>query len=169
MSARALERFLETWNTESERTLAVLRSLPVDQYDFRPDPAGRSLGELAWHLPELEAYMTFNVENGGFDAGQRPPGIERPRTVEALAPGYQRVHDEAVTRVKKLTPADLDREIKFFDGRMIRVENVLWGALLHHLIHHRGQLTLMCRLASGKPPGVYGPTREEMEAMRARS
>jgi uncharacterized damage-inducible protein DinB len=34
--------------------------------------------------------------------------------------------------------------------------------VLLHGIHHRGQLVLMCRLAGGKPTGVFGPTREEM-------
>jgi uncharacterized damage-inducible protein DinB len=38
--------------------------------------------------------------------------------------------------------------------------------LLSHLIHHRGQLVLMTRLAGGTPPGMYGPTREEMAAMK---
>jgi len=33
---------------------------------------------------------------------------------------------------------------------------------LLHAIHHRGQLSLMCRLAGGRPASVFGPTREEM-------
>jgi hypothetical protein len=36
----------------------------------------------------------------------KPPNIERPRAVEALAPGYERVHREAVARIRKLTPED---------------------------------------------------------------
>jgi len=37
------------------------------------------------------------------------------------------------------------------------------------MIHHRGQLVMMCRLAGGTPPGIYGPNREEMAAMRAKA
>lgn len=168
MSAQTLERFLKTWSYESKLTLQLLRSLPVQQYEFRPDPKGRSLGELAWHLAEAEAYMTFGIERGSFDFSSKPPNIERPRTIEALAPGYERIHADAVARVEKLKPEDLDREIKFFDGRPLKVSDILWLPLMHHLIHHRGQLVLMCRLAGGTPPGIYGPTREETEAMRAR-
>ena len=40
-------------------------------------------------------------------------------------------------------------------------------AIMAHGIHHRGQLSLMCRLAGGQAPGMYGPNREEMAAMRA--
>jgi uncharacterized damage-inducible protein DinB len=158
-----LDQFIEAWEFESQGTLRLLGALPVTQYEFRPDAGGRSLGELAWHLPELEAYTTFGIERGSFELGVKPPNIERPRTIEALAPGFERVHAEAVARLRKANP-DFDRTLKFFNGREMTISTILWGALLHHLIHHRGQLHLMCRLAGGKPPGLYGPTREEMAA-----
>jgi uncharacterized damage-inducible protein DinB len=46
------------------------------------------------------------------------------------------------------------------------IRDILWDAIVAHGIHHRGQLILMCRLAGGQVPGLYGPTREEMAAMR---
>jgi uncharacterized damage-inducible protein DinB len=45
------------------------------------------------------------------------------------------------------------------------VRDILWSELLHHLIHHRGQLVTYTRLAGGKPPGLFGPNREEWLAM----
>jgi uncharacterized damage-inducible protein DinB len=59
---------------------------------------------------------------------------------------------------------DLDRSIAFFTGPMT-IREILWGAIIGHEVHHRGQLSLMCRLAGGQTPGLYGPNREEMEAM----
>jgi uncharacterized damage-inducible protein DinB len=47
------------------------------------------------------------------------------------------------------------------------IRDILWGMIISHGIHHRGQLTLMCRLAGGQAPGLYGPNREESAAMRA--
>jgi len=35
------------------------------------------------------------------------------------------------------------------------------------MIHMRGQLSILCRLAGGAIPGLYGPNREEMAALRA--
>ena len=166
MPANELERFLDTWNREAEKTLELLRALPTSQYDFRPDEGGRSLGELAWHLAEGDAYMSVGIENGQFAMDMKPPGIERPRTVEELAPGYERVHKEAVGRVEKLTPDDLDREIPFFHGPA-SIRTILWDMVIVHGAHHRGQLSLMCRLAGGQAPGLYGPNREEVAAMRA--
>jgi uncharacterized damage-inducible protein DinB len=161
-----LTRFINTWDQESQKTVSLLRTLPREQYDFRPDAGGRSLGELAWHLAEGDAYMTDSIERGQFDPGVKPPGIERPRQVAELAPGFERIHREAVERVRKLKPEDLDRTIQFFTMGPLPIRDILWNMVLLHGIHHRGQLVLMCRLAGGRPTGVFGPTREEMPLPR---
>ena len=166
MPMNELEMFLASWDRESANTVKVLEALPAAQYDFRPDATGRSLGELAWHLAEGDAYISFGVERGQFSMDTKPPNIERPREIKALAPEYKRVHQEAVARLRTLTPEDLDRTIPFFTGPMT-IRDILWSAIIAHGIHHRGQLSLMCRLAGGAAPGLYGPNREEMAAMRA--
>src|SRR5215471_15432410 len=116
MAMNELESFLETWDREAENTLKLLRGLPATQYDFRPDAGGRSLGELAWHLAEGDAYISYGIERSQFTIDAKPPNIERPRTVDGLAPGYERLHREAVARIRALTPPDLDRSIPFFGG-----------------------------------------------------
>ena len=157
-----LDLFKETWERETAKTVKLLESLPRSGYDFRPDPEGRSLGELAWHLAEPDAYGTFSIERGGFSRDARPPGIERPRKVEELAPGFERVHRDAAARIAKLQPADLDRSITFFTGNPISIRDVLWDFMLLHGIHHRGQLTMLSRQSGGQPTPIYGPTRETM-------
>jgi uncharacterized damage-inducible protein DinB len=167
MPMNEFETFLTSWDREAASTVKLLKALPSAQYDFRPDPGGRSLGELAWHLAEGDAYMSYGIEHGEFTMTAKPPNIERPRTVEALAPGYERIHREAVARIRKLTEADLDRTVPFFGGRTRTIRDILWDSILAHGIHHRGQLSLMCRMAGGQAPGLYGPNREETAAMRA--
>ena len=162
-----ITRFLTVWEQETQKTINLLRSLPRDQYDFRPDAGGRSLGELAWHLAESDAYITYGIERGEFDFSSKPAGIERPRQVEALAPAYERIHRDAVERVKKLKPEDLNRSLTFFSMGPMAIRDLLWNLVLMHNIHHRGQLVLMCRLAGGTPTGVFGPTREQMPAKPA--
>ena len=160
-----LQRFIESWDREAGKTVTLLEALPAHQYDFRPWKDGRSLGELAWHLCEVEAYATHGLEDGKFGLGVKPPGLERPRDVKALAPGYSRLHAEALTRVRRLAPGALDRKLVFFDGNPTEIRDILWTGLLHHLIHHRGQLVTFTRLAGGRPPGMFGPNREEWQAM----
>jgi uncharacterized damage-inducible protein DinB len=159
-----LQDFLQLWERETEGTLALMRALPVDRYDFRPDAGGRSIGELAWHLAEVDAYASVGITQGQFVFDVKPPHIERPRTIEALAPAFRIVHDEAAARIARLQPADLDREIRYIDGNLWTIRRLLWGKLLLHTVHHRGQLMTLCRLAGGVPPALFGRTREEMPA-----
>ena|SRR2546425_6592336 len=155
-----LERFNEIWEREATKTIRLLETLPPEGYGFRPDPDGRSLGELAWHLAEAEAYGTFGIERGGFSRDARPAGIERPRTIQELGPAFERVHRDALRRVRELAPQDLDRSITSLSGQPITVRDVLWDFVLLHGIHHRGQLAMMCRQAGGRPTALFGPTRE---------
>jgi uncharacterized damage-inducible protein DinB len=155
-----LETFIEIWERETAKTIKLLESLPRQEYDYRPDPEGRSLGELAWHLAEPEAHGPFAIERGGFSREARPAGIERPRSIEELAPAFGRVHGDAAERLSKLVPDDLERSIPFFTGPPITVRAVLWDFMLLHGIHHRGQLSMMARQAGGQPISLYGPTRE---------
>jgi uncharacterized damage-inducible protein DinB len=166
MAVNELETFLTSWEREAASTLKVLKALPATQYDFRPDAGGRSLGALAWHLAEIDAFISYGVDRGEFTQSMKPPNSERPRTVESLAAGYERVHREAVDRMRKLAPEDLDRTIVLFTTPMT-VREILWESMIAHGIHHRGQLSLMCRLAGGQAPGLYGPNREEMAERRA--
>ena len=163
-----LEAFRRAWDTEAENTIRLLEALPSDQYDFRPDPKGRSIGELAWHLSEIDACLTFGIAEGRFRLEDEPPDLTRPREIKLLAPGFRRVHEQAVARLRNLPDERLDQAVTFFDGRRLTIRDVLWDQLLHHLIHHRAQLVLLCRMAGGTPPGLYGPNREEMQVMRDR-
>jgi uncharacterized damage-inducible protein DinB len=158
------QEFSKHWEQETDGTLALMRALPPDQYDFRPDAGGRSLGELAWHLAEVDAYVSVGIDRGEFKFDVKPPNIERPKTIEALAPAFRVVHEDAVARLARLQTTDLGREIRYADGQLWSIRNLLWRKLLMHAIHHRGQLTLLCRLARGVPPGLFGRTREESRA-----
>ena len=167
--ASELETFFKVWDEEARKTVELLRALPEGSYDFRPDPGGRSVGEMAWHLAEGDAYMSDGIDQRKFDMTSKPPGIERPKSIAALAPGFERIHQDAVARIKKLSPSDLGTRVPFFDGSDKPIGEILWEGIVFHLIHHRGQLSMLCRLAGGCSPGMYGPNREAMAAMRAQA
>ena len=167
--SQELQAFTIAWERETDGTLALMRALPNDQYDLRPDPEGRSIGELAWHLAEVDAYVSLGIEQREFTFPVKPAHIERPRTIEALAPAFRVVHEDAVARVSRLMEDDLDREIRYADGTLWSVRSLLWRKLLMHAVHHRGQLTLLCRIAGGVPPGLFGRTREETAARGTRN
>lgn len=162
-----LQEFVRHWERETAGTIELLLALPPDRYDFRPDAGGRSLGELAWHIAEADAYVTLGIEQGRFEFPVKPAHIQRPKTVAALAPAFRLVHEDAVARVARLKPEDWDREVAYVDGAMWTVGELLTQKLLLHSIHHRGQLMVLTRLAGGVPPGLFGRTREETARQQA--
>ena len=161
-----IDTFRSVWEREAAGTIRVIESIPEDGYDFRPDPKGRSIGEMAWHLSEVDGCLSYGVAERRFRLEDDLPELVRPREVRLLAPGYRRVHELAVERLRGLRNEELDDRVVFFDGREMTIRDVLWYELLHHAIHHRAQLVLLCRMAGGTPPGVYGPNREEMRAIQ---
>jgi uncharacterized damage-inducible protein DinB len=163
----SIHEFSRQWQIETEGTLALMRALPRGSYDFRPDPGGRSMGELAWHLAEIDAYVTLGIDRGAFVFDEKPPNIQRPKTIEALAPGFEQVHADALARVARLADSDLERTIQYVNGERWTVGELLWRKLLMHAVHHRAQLMLLCRLAGGVPPALYGQTREDVAARQA--
>ena len=69
-----LQEFRRHWERETEGTLALLRAFPASQYDLRPDAQGRPVGELAWHLAEVDGYISLGIARGEFDFSRERPG-----------------------------------------------------------------------------------------------
>src|SRR5439155_23140414 len=63
---------------------------------------------------------------------------------------------------------ELDRQlsstIKFYTAPKqmgdVRRQDFLWQ-MLNDMIHHRGQLSVYLRMAGGKVPSIYGPSKDE--------
>ena len=168
MPTNELDRFRKVWDMEAQLTTKLLEALPTTQYDFRPDPGYRSLGEMAWHLAEIEGYTSYGVSKGAVTFQEAPPNIKRPREVELLAPGYRQVHEEAVARLAAMTqgrsstgrcrsPTGGCRRPRHPVGRDPDAPDPSSRAALADVP------------AGGRhAAGIYGPNREEMAAMRER-
>jgi len=155
------QNFISEWDRQTALTIQLLEALPADAYDFRPDPDGRSIGEMAWHVAETEIFTTTGIEQRSFQFATPPANSKRPRSVQGLVDGFRLIHGEARARVLALPDEDLSSQITYADGTPQTVRRLLWDRMLFHGIHHRGQLTLLCRMAGGVPPGIFGRTREQ--------
>ncbi|MCZ6760299.1 MAG: DinB family protein [Gemmatimonadetes bacterium] len=161
MNTESMKALISVWEEEHQKTMNVLKFLPSDMYDFRPDPEGRSLGELAWHMAEHEGYLAHAAAVGNFDPNASLPELKRPTSVPALAPAFDEVHALAVARVEDLSPKQMKVMITIGDEPEKSIENALWTRMLFGVIHHRGQLSILVRHAKGTVPPIYGPNREQ--------
>lgn len=153
--------FLEDWKYESESMLKVFENLTDDSLDFKPNKNVRSPGRLAWHIVTTLGEM---VHRTGLKFDATPEDAPLPSAVKEIRDEYKRSSEGMLNAVKKeWKDESLQEEVNLY-GQNWKKGKVL-SVLVNHQTHHRGQLTVIMRLAGLKVPGVYGPAREEWANM----
>ncbi len=149
--------FIKDWKYESESTLKVFENLTDDSLDFKPNKDVRSPGRLAWHIVTTLGEM---VHRTGLKFDATPEDTPLPSTVNEFTDEYKRSSEGMLNAVEKeWNDESLLEEVKLY-GQNWKKGKVL-SVLVNHQTHHRGQLTIVMRLAGLKVPGVYGPAKEE--------
>jgi uncharacterized damage-inducible protein DinB len=157
---RNVDDFKNDWKNESEATLKVLKNLTDDSLGQRVSAGGRSLGFLAWHLVT------------GLDAMAKTAGLKLDvpahdapvPNADGIVAGYEKAAHSLEKDVQNgWNDSTLEEEFDMFGQKMQKGK--LLSSLILHQAHHRGQLTVLMRQAGLRVPGVYGPAKEEWEAM----
>jgi uncharacterized damage-inducible protein DinB len=156
--------FLNEWKQEAAVTQKVLDALTDESLSQEVSPGLYSIGSLAWHITGAVYYfpsqvgLKFEVPDLQKEAPSSAAEIsETYKTVsQRLAQAFtEQVSDEKMTQMVNLFGMDMPFQAVF-------------RLLIQHQAHHRGQLTVLMRQAKLKVPGVYGPSKEEWEAMNAK-
>jgi uncharacterized damage-inducible protein DinB len=155
----ALDAALQVWDHENGSTLRMLRAIPEDRLDFRPHPKGWAVGPLAWHLVASERWFCTGAMGLEMPGADPVPKDRPPATASAMAAAREGSHAALAAAVRARGGAWLSGEVEFYGMRMTR-EHVV-GLMVRHEIHHRGQLSMLLRIAGAKVPGVYGPSADE--------
>ena len=159
------DALLADYDHEMGTTRRLLERLPDDKLAWKPHDKSMSLGGLATHLSHIAElgrhHPQRSVLRPGRGAAER--GAEQTSRAEILAS-----FDDTRAR----TRAWMDKT----DGEY----NSLWtlkrggqqvfsvprvaafrSFVLHHIIHHRGQLSVYLRLNDVPVPAIYGPSADE--------
>jgi uncharacterized damage-inducible protein DinB len=87
-----------------------------------------------------------------------------PASARAIADAYRTAAASLTERMRaEWTDTTLAEVDEMYGERWSRGRTL--DVLLFHQAHHRGQLTVLMRQAGLRVPGVYGPAREEWEAI----
>lgn len=152
-----IKDFLQEWNREALLTEKVLKDLTDESLKQKVYPEGRTLGRIAWHLtttiPDYLAEFGLNIEE-----------VENKENVPTSASDIYRIFKTisavaAKTIEVQWTDDDL-KKVQIAFGREESNAQILMG-LIKHIIHHRGQITVLMRQSGIKPFGVYGPPKED--------
>jgi uncharacterized damage-inducible protein DinB len=158
---RKIADFQGVWDYEASETIKVFNDLTDESLNQKVTETGRSLGFLAWHIvTTIEEFFA----SAGIKVDAVNPETAMPQTVAEIV----REFEKAVKSLNEELPKQWKDE-NLTDKIPMYGETWTKGftltCFLMHAAHHRGQMTVLMRQAGLKVHGVYGPAREEWEAM----
>ncbi|MDD4053210.1 MAG: DinB family protein [candidate division Zixibacteria bacterium] len=150
------EHFTTVWKQESQATARLLEKLTDASLALPKGEDIRTVGRAAWHvvttMPEMAGHVGIPVEGVTYTDPV-------PARAAVIVEAYRKAAASILKAVEKWPEADFLKEDDMY-GQMWKRGQSLW-ALVTHEIHHRGQLTVLMRLAGLPVVGVYGPSKEE--------
>jgi uncharacterized damage-inducible protein DinB len=157
--------FLPSLKNEHRITKTVIEAIPLDKGDYRPDEISKSALDLAWHIAATEIRFLDAVPAGEFDFTPRP----RPDSVKNSADLSAWYVANFAPRYEVLTKLSNEQLMKIVDFRgMFQLPAVMYlNFLIHHSVHHRGQLSMYLRPMGAKVPSIYGESYDAAEARKA--
>jgi len=149
--------FIREWQREAMLTQKVLDGLTDASLNQKVYPEGRTLGRIAWHITtNIPDYLTqFGIKMKKVENAENVPS-----SAKEIAETFKRVSEEASQAIEQQWSDDSLSQTQIAFGREETNAQILMG-LIKHIIHHRGQMTVLIRQAGLKPFGVYGPPKED--------
>jgi uncharacterized damage-inducible protein DinB len=145
-------------------TRKLLERLPDDKLAWKPHEKSMSLGGLATHLSTIPVWAGPILNDPFFDTASAPQNqAEKTSRAEILA-----WFDQTRKRTREwMDKSDAEYSSMWSLRRggqeMFSVPRVaaFRSFVLHHIIHHRGQLSVYLRLNNIAVPAIYGPSADE--------
>jgi uncharacterized damage-inducible protein DinB len=157
-----VEYFATLWEGELPATTKVLRNVPDQRRDYKPDEKSRTAWELATHLALGDVWFIQSIIDGNFnfDAEKEKTQAARFQSARDVADFYER---EVPAKLKELRALPADRLTKVVDffGMMQQPNVTYLGFANNHSVHHRGQLSSYLRACGSKVPAIYGTSADE--------
>jgi len=152
--------------SESQITKQVIGAIPLDKSEYRPDGISMTALDLAWHIVVTETRFIDSILAGQFDMSPRP----RPDSVKNSEDVLSWYTENLAPRLKALTELSPEQLIKVIDFRgIMQLPAVLFlNLMMHHSVHHRGQLSMYLRPCGAKVPSIYGESYDAKEARKAK-
>jgi uncharacterized damage-inducible protein DinB len=156
------EYFASIFDKEGANTVKVLRAVPDDRRDYRPDEKSRTAWELAKHVATADIWFLDSICDGAFVFD--PEGEQRMAagmsTIGDVVEFYKREFPKRIERLRSLSGEQLAQDIDFF-GRSKQPAVSFLGIANNHGIHHRGQLAAYLRAMGSTVPAIYGGSADE--------
>jgi uncharacterized damage-inducible protein DinB len=158
------EILLPEFDQEMASTRKILDCVPEDKFAWKPHAKSMSLDRLASHVADLPNWGSCIINQDSLDLmpGMKPFIAEtKAELMEALDKNVAATRDAIAgagdEHLGKIWTFSFAGHTVFALPRTA----ALRSAVMSHLIHHRGQLSVYLRLLDVAIPGMYGPSADD--------
>ena len=163
------KELIAEFDRETAKTRKLLEAIPDGaDWNYKPHDKSMSLGHLAGHLTDFVGDWGLNtltkdqIEFGGDQQWKPYIPASKAELLEKFDTNLKGTREALV----KTTGDTWDRNWKFIWAGTAYIDQpkhqVFREAVLDHMIHHRGQMSVYLRMLNAKVPGTYGPSADEM-------
>lgn len=159
---------LPEFDHEMANARRTLERIPDDKFAWKPHERSFAMGELATHIANMLTWVVHTIERDSLDIA--PP--DAPKLRAPLATSQKELldtFDQNLTAARAAIEGASDEHLfqpwtllsggeKVFTIPRIAV---LRSAVMNHIIHHRGQMSVYLRLNDIPVPSLYGPSADE--------
>ena len=155
---------LADFDHEMAKTRLLLERVPADRWAWTPHPKSMTIGALSTHIANIPVWGEMILTQTGIDLLTLPPNrSELPSRAEVLADFDAKVKRTRAAMNKTDAELTAGWTLRRGDQQMFTAPRIaaVRSFVLHHIIHHRGQLSVYLRLRDIPLPSIYGPTADE--------
>ncbi|MDY7094886.1 MAG: DinB family protein [Acidobacteriota bacterium] len=164
------EALIADLEREIPLTRKVLEAVPEEHFAWKPHEKSMSLAQLAGHLAEtpkwIESMLEAEMDFAEADKEYKP---FVPTTRAELVEAFESYAQGCIEALRGRDDAFMEAIWVMRSGDQVIMETprkvVIRDIVVHHSIHHRGQLTVYLRLLDVPVPGTYGPSADEQSSM----
>lgn len=162
------ELFLAELEREHAPTRRTLERVPDSRYDWKPHDKSMSMGYLTTLIATIPGWIETMINQDQLDVAPKDGPKYKPaelRTAGELVQACDAAFEKARQALKATTDEHLMTTWKMLAGGKVVSEQprhvAIRDAVLMHMAHHRGQLTVYLRLCGAMVPSVYGPSADD--------
>jgi len=161
------DSLLPEFDHEMAVTRRVLERLPESGWTWKPHEKSFDLGGLAAHVARIPRWGRSILDGDSYDLDHEGTAATSapPATLQSVLETFDRHVGELRKQLLSRSDAELMAPWALKRGTHLVMSmprlTALRSFVLHHLIHHRGQLTVYLRLQDVPLPPIYGSTADE--------